>query len=261
MQNFGKIKNAFNGILAEGVVSKNDTNKLLFKKYIKTLKESDILKTQFLVYNNIENKIEENEFKATEFVKANIELMSKFNRKDISEANLKLATDALFVQGKGDYDLEKLHENISTLIFTKRTPSTVDTIIEATSNIVNYIKTNKKKEDSDGNELPNSMITPILVDKYNAKYASLDESEKKVLKSLIDSTAEEKNQVYSETLRECIELVNASLKTESIRTNPETYEKLLNVKDKLLNDTHDISENFEQKISKLVELRSNLISD
>ena len=35
MQNFGKIKNAFNGILAEGLVSKNEANKLLFKKYIK----------------------------------------------------------------------------------------------------------------------------------------------------------------------------------------------------------------------------------
>ena len=68
MQNFGKITNAFNGVLAEGLVSKDTNNKQIFKKYIKTIKENEILKTQFLVYNNIENKIEKNEFKANLFL-------------------------------------------------------------------------------------------------------------------------------------------------------------------------------------------------
>lgn len=81
MQNFGKIKNIFNEILAEGVASNSNTSKPLFKTYMKTLKENEILKTQFLVFDNIENKIEENEFKATEFVKANIELLKKIQQK------------------------------------------------------------------------------------------------------------------------------------------------------------------------------------
>ena len=72
MQNFGVITNAFNGVLAEGLVSKDNNNKQIFKKYIKTIKENEVLKTQFLVYNNIENKIEENEFKANLFLQENI---------------------------------------------------------------------------------------------------------------------------------------------------------------------------------------------
>ena len=57
MQNFGKIKNAFNGLLVESFVGNQNTDKNLFKTYIKAIRENEGLKTQFLVYNNIENKI------------------------------------------------------------------------------------------------------------------------------------------------------------------------------------------------------------
>jgi hypothetical protein len=40
MQNFGKIKNAFSEIIAEGIVSNDESKKILFKKYIKTLREN-----------------------------------------------------------------------------------------------------------------------------------------------------------------------------------------------------------------------------
>jgi TRAP-type C4-dicarboxylate transport system substrate-binding protein len=104
-------------------------------------------------------------------------------------------------------------------------------------------------------ELPNSMLSTMMVDKYNEKYASLDESEKQVLKVLIDSTDEEKKEVYSSTLRECINLINEKLDTNDL----EAKDKLLRVKDKLLNDKQEINEDFFKNISKLVELKNNLI--
>ena len=55
VQNFGKIKNAYNEILVESVVAKNKDKKDLFKSYVKTIKENEALKNQFLVYNIIEN--------------------------------------------------------------------------------------------------------------------------------------------------------------------------------------------------------------
>ena len=90
MQNFGKIKNAFNGILAEGLVSKNEANKLLFKKYIKTIKESEILRTQFLVYTNIENKLESDSLSANLYVSENLSLLAKYKISDIIKENKKL---------------------------------------------------------------------------------------------------------------------------------------------------------------------------
>ncbi len=252
MQNFGKIKNAFNELLAEGLSTNNPESKRIFKKYIKTIKENEIIKTQFLVVSNIEEKVESSREKATEFVKENIALFSKFNTKTILEANKSLSS---FIGLKDvDYKHKDLHENISKLIFTNRTPKTVDTIVEAISAVVDYIVNNKPKVITEAIELPNSMLINILVDKYNERYSELSESEKEILKSLIDSTEETKKEIYTKTLRECIDLVNEKLNN----SNTQTKEKLLNVKDRLLNDTSEINEDYFKNISKLVELKSSL---
>lgn len=253
-KNFGKIKSVFNTILSEGVIEKNETKKGLFKEYLKAIKENEILKTQFLVYTNIENKVENDAAKATQFVKENIELFSKFTKKQILESNSKLVQKIIF-EIEADDERAELYENISTLIFTPRTPNSIDTIVEATSKIVEYILDNKPKVVTEAIELPNSMLSTMMVDKYNEKYASLDESEKQILKVLIDSTDEEKKEVYSSTLRECIDLINEKLDTNDL----DAKDKLLRVKDKLLNDKQEVNEDFFKNISKLVELRNNLI--
>jgi hypothetical protein len=98
------------------------------------------------------------------------------------------------------------------------------------------------------------MLSTIMVEKFNERYSSLDETEKNVLKVLIDSSDEKKKEVYSNTLRECIDLINEKLDT----TDLEAKDKLLRVKDKLLNDKQEINENFIKNISKLVELRVSL---
>ena len=254
-KNFGHIKSVYNTILAESVMSDDKSKKELFKNYVKCIAENKILKTQFLVYTNIEQKVESDVTKATMFVKENIKLFSKFNKKDILEANTKLINlekklfEAELYDGKTE-----LYENVSNLIFTNKNPETVDTIVEATSKVVDWIVNNKAKTLTEAIELPNSMLSTMMVDKYNEKYASLDESERKILKTLIDSTDEEKKEVYSNTIRECIAFIDEKLDTTDLNAK----DKLLRVKDKLLNDKQDINEDFIKNISKIVELRSNL---
>lgn len=255
MQNFGKIKNAFNGILVESFVGDKESNKNIFKTYIKTIRENKALKTQFLVYNNIENKIEENEFKANLFLQENIALLSKFSKKEILEGNENLANQILFrEETKDGYPNEELHENISKLIFTNKTSKNIDAIVEATSNIITYMKNNKLRLVNEAIELPNSMLSTIMVEKYNERYSVLDENEKEILKVLIESTDNQKQEVYKKTLKECIDLVNENLKEADL----DAKDKLLQVKEKLLNDTIEVNENFFKNISKLVELKSSL---
>lgn len=252
MQNFGKIKNTFNGILSEALVTNNNKDKQLFGKYVKTIKENKVLRTQFLIYNNIENKVEENEFKASLFLQENLNLLNQFSKKEILEANEKLASSLSEISEVCDN--ASLYENISTLIFTDRISENIDTVINATTNIIKYITENKSKEINQSIDLPNSMLTSIMVDKYNDKYSTIDESELKIIKSLIDSTDETKKQVYTETVRECIELINEQYADASL----ETKERLLKVKDKLLNDKAEINEDYLTNITKLVELKSSL---
>lgn len=252
-KNFGHINTLYGNILSESVISKNEGSKKLFKNYLKTIRENEILKTQFLVYSNIENKVESDINKATMFVKENIDLFSKYNKQDIFEANKKLVYDLIFEQ---DVENEKLdlHENISTLIFTEKTPQNIDVIVEAMDKVVDYIVNNKPYEINEAIELPMSMVTTMLVEKYNQKYSILDETQKKVLKVLSESNDEEKKVVYDEILNECLSLINERLDTNDL----DTKDKLLKVKERLLNDKREINEDFIKNISKLVELRDGL---
>jgi hypothetical protein len=252
-KNFGRIKELYNNILSESVVSKDEKSKKLFKGYIKNLKENEILKTQFLVYSNIESKVESDLTKATMFVKENIDLFSKYKKKDIIEANKKLVLDLLF-ETEYKSEKEELYENISTLIFTDKNPNTIDTIVEATNAVVQYIMNNKEPEVTEAIDLPISMMTSMMVEKYNQKYSGLDESQKRVLKVLIESTDEDKKELYGNIIKECLELINENLNTNDL----DTKDKLLKVKEKLLNDNQEVNEEFIKNISKLVELRDGL---
>ena len=110
MQNFGNIKNIFNDLLAESLFTKEAEGKKLFQKYVKTIKESEILKTQFLIYNNIENKIDNDVMSANLFVSENLRLLEKYSKSDILKENKKLVKLLGKKQVKNDYELSALHE-------------------------------------------------------------------------------------------------------------------------------------------------------
>jgi hypothetical protein len=57
--------------------------------------------------------------------------------------------------------------------------------------VLEYIRENKLKEVKTIN-LPNSLLSSIMVDTYNSRYSDLNESDKKTLKILINSTDIEK---------------------------------------------------------------------
>lgn len=252
IKNFGAIKEGFNSLLIDGILTKNKDKKDLFKKYINKINENEILKTQFLVYTNIEKKVEPNQKKAEMFVNECINLFSKYKKKDILDANEKLSKILPLIES--EFKVPDLYEHITSLILTEKKASTIDTIVDATSKIVDYIVNNKENVVSEQINLPNSTVSAIMVQKYNDKYSDLDEHEKKILKVLIDSTDDEKKEVYKDTIRECINLIDEKYKSSDL----EEKNKLLMVKDKILNDSIEVNENFHTKISKLIELRNTL---
>jgi hypothetical protein len=255
MQNFGKIKEKYNQLLSEGLKSDNK-NKNLFKKYIKTLKENDALKTQFLIYSNIENKVEPNEFRANQYLKENIDLLHKFDLKKLQELNLTLA-ESISLDESFSYTKSKLHENISKIIFTKKNATNIDEYMTAYNEVVDYIVNNKVKEITESVDLPVSVLTNIMADKFNEAYSELNESEKEVLTLIINSKSEDKKNIYHNMIDECISLVDKHLTLDN--TRGELAGKLIKVKDKLITEKNSFNEDsFEDGISKLIELKNNL---
>jgi len=254
MQNFGKIKNAFNDILAESIVDKSIEKRKIAKRFVKAISESKILKAQFLVYNNIENKVDKNEFSANLFVTENIKLLKSIPKDVIIGENKKLINMSQMVSSRlnNDYEDKELHEAITTLIFTETTPRNIQEVTNKRLMIVKFINENKEKEIIEESEIPTSFLANLIVDKFNEKYADLTETEHKVLNIMMDSDNDEaREHIFTETLRSCIDLANNKLKESSSK------EKLLDVKDKLLRTSY-IKESFTEDITRLLDLSRTL---
>lgn len=257
MQNFGKIKNVFNNLLIEGIIKNDDKIKKLFKKYVKTIKESEILKTQFLIYNNIENKIDDNPLSAFSFVSENFKILEKYRQSDILKENEKLANILKGFEKRfsESYDLSNLHESMSKITFTNKTPSNIEVVMEEIKKVSNYINSNKPKEIKESFDLPTSVISKLMVEKYNEKYSTLDESDKNVIRVLLDKNVENKKEFYQKEVNECVAIIDNLLTV----SEGEEKEKLLKVKAKLAENKEEIdNERFIDKISKLMELKKNL---
>ena len=77
MDNFGNIKDTFNNILSNSLLNKDEKGKKLFSKYIKTLKEDDKLRNEYLIFKNLTSVRFDNESDAKYFINENIGLLKK----------------------------------------------------------------------------------------------------------------------------------------------------------------------------------------
>ncbi len=255
MQDFGNIKTMFNNILIDGIVKKDDKGRKLFKKYFKTIKESEILTTQFLVYNNIETKVDKDFNSAALYVSENMKLLRKYKISDIVRENKRLVS-LLDKTEITKSEPNKLYESLSYLIFTPSKPSNVDKISGEIKNVIEYINKNEPIQIQESINLPNSLITTLMVQKYNERYDHLDAQDKEVLRALINSNSAYRIDFYNKTVNECLTLVNGLLE----ETNEDSKDKLLKVKEKLLEEKSIKEDQFLEKITKLIDLKNNLIN-
>lgn len=257
MQNFGKIKNTFNSLLVEDISDKTNTNKAMFSKFVKTIRENKVLRTQFNVYYDIEKKSESNDFKSTEFVKESISLMNSFKKEEILEANSKLikllSKNGLSIN-EDPYPNSELHENISKLIFTKKTSNNINSIVESLDKVVSYVRTNVVVINENVGVMPNSFIGNLVVEKFNKKYADLNEGERAVVKSLLETKEETRVELFNKLVSECKASLNTKIGTIGDLTEKEA---LLNVKEALLAMSY-VSEDYIKDISRIFELKTAL---
>lgn len=255
MKNFGTIKTIYNDMLSEAISNKDVKRKKIFKTYIKKLKENEVLRTQFLIYKNIENKIEENETRIIEYIKENISLMDKFSKKQILKSNKDLVKGMVLKLEtyKNDEVINKLHENISYLIHTEKTAKTIDTIFESISNVSDYIKSNTKKKITESLGVSNEILTSIVVDKYNEKYKELSEGSKKLINTILESTHQDKIEYFNTTIKDCLTIVNEQIANADLSLK----ESLLSVKENLLNRVFNEG-TFEVDILKMFQLKKDL---
>lgn len=259
MKNFGLIKTIYEDLMVDALVTESKLNKSLYNKFVNRLKSNKIMKTQFEVYNLLEEINESvNEDNLNFYIKECISLLDGISRDEIIKENLKTFKPILenFPELEfKDYPEKNLHESIAELIFTKKNSKTINSLIKHTNVIKESLLSNKnliKEKEENVKIIPNSTLTKLMVEKFKEKYSSFNQIEAVTFMSLIKEEPLLKEETFNFVLKECIARVNVKIETE-----PSLKETLLKVKEKLLTDNF-LEENYKTDILKLVDLFNDL---
>lgn len=265
--NFGTLKDTFADILIESYTSGGKNGRVLYKEFLKILKESETLKTAFIVFKNIENKTITNEVKAVEYLKESVSLFDKFRGekslpKECEKLVSLLESNGIEYQNK---KVKTIHNDLQNLITSPKNIYNLNKLHESKESLITWLTSEKElvkesEEDSyiRGDVDPKKFLN-IAVDKFNQKYKdSLTEEEKNILKVLRENNEEKTKTLVSILVKENISLVNQYLE-ENIENNT-IKTKLLETKDAI----YQIAENndsFDKNVLKLYELKKNLKND
>ena len=159
-------------------------------------KSSPILQLEFKVYNNIESKHIENELLAKEYIDSHVKLFEVYTIEEIEAEHEKLNDFLQEDITTLDVDKVELYNSVNILI-TESLKNTieidVDAIHESFTKVFNHVKSPKKAllENVDVEPM-NEEVIELAVGKFNERYASLDESDRELLKTLIKSSTKDK---------------------------------------------------------------------
>jgi hypothetical protein len=254
MINFGNIKDTFKNLVIESTIRKDNKGKKLFSKFLKTIKENQTLKDQYLIYSNLQNTKLDDGVEARGFVKENIELLKTLNESHIKKGNeffLKLLKGNKIVK-----ENQEFYNKVSYLVNTEKTPSNIKKINESINYIIRLMLEKDETEEvvTESIDLPPSVLTKLAVNKFNSKYSDITESEKEIIKTVLNGSNEDKEETFNKLKRECIDTIDGKLNESS---DLDLKDKLLKVKDKLLNSNFSL-DNFNSDISKIYDLNESI---
>ena len=258
--NFGIIKNSIFNKIENNFINENslDKSKKLSNKFFEIINESPILHKQYTVYNNLENASINNDFLITKFINENMSIFKIYEQKDILNENVKLKDfvdeDIIFI----DEEKKDLYEAIDNLIITNTNNNDdnyihINKIHESFSKIYDHIKNNKKEnlpENKNLNKFDDNVIN-IAINKFNERYSSLNEEDKKILKILSTETENNKKQYFESLKKETLNLL------ENLNEN-NIENKIDEASNKINSMNYNSSSIIKDTIS-LYELKKNLI--
>ena len=254
MSNFGNIKDTFKNLVIESTIKKDNKGKKLFSKFLKTIKENETLKNQYLIYSNLQNSKFDDGVEAREFVKENISLLGGLDKEHINKGNeffLKVLKGNKIVK-----ENQEFYNKVTYLVNTKKTPSNLKKVNESINHIVRVMLEKEDVEEvvTESIDLPPSVLTKLAVNKFNSRYSNISESEKEIIKTVLNGSNEDKEEIFNKLKRECIDTINNKLNESS---DLDLKDKLLKVKDKLLNTDFSL-DNFKTDIGKIYDLNESI---
>lgn len=257
---FGTLKNKFTQIYVESHINGDNKGKELYKRFLEVLKESETLKSYFIVYKNLENKTVSNEFEANEYLKENLTVLDKFRGdKSIVSETQKLINLLENNDIEVDADIpSNFNKSLHTLTTNTRDINNIDSIHEAKVSLVKYLMEEKTKSEDDSDLVRENIdvnkFLNIATEKYNEKYSTLSEEEKRIIKVIREGNDSEKEELLRSMIKETISLVNQRLSV--VGDNISLKGKLLETKDVVYSMDEYSVDTFNHNIKKLYDIKS-----
>jgi hypothetical protein len=260
--NFGTIKDLFVEKLIESYINGGDEGKVTYKNFLKILKESETLKTAFIIFKNIEEKTFEDKIGATEYLKETISLFDKFRGEKSLHSEMEKLGGLIKENNLEQKTPKTLHQDLQDLLTTPKTIHTLDKLQEAKERVINWLVSEKQVvKESEEETFVRKNVNPkkfleIAVEKFNDKYKdSLTEEEKNILKTLRENDENEIKSLVEELVKENISLVNSYI--DENKDNVLIKAKLLETKDQIYRMVEN-NVSFKDSVLKLYELKKNL---
>tara|TARA_R110000824_G_scaffold265043_3_gene453911 strand:- start:2330 stop:3085 length:756 start_codon:yes stop_codon:yes gene_type:complete len=222
----------------------------LIKECVKVIKTDRVLSDQFTVYDNLKNSQIQEKY-LTSYINDNIESLKVYTPHQILSSNSKLEKICEKLGTK--MKTNELNESISNLYFLMNTTKNINSIHKSKVMIKENLTKNKETEKKEVPSVPIALISKIVSRKYNQKYKDLSESDKKILKLILESKKGEEKifQDYKEIAQKLLRKKIVENDEASLHVNlKKTYNKIL--------EMEFINENSVNDISKLHYLISGL---
>jgi len=230
--NIGIVKSLISSKLGESYLNNDsiDETNGLASKFFDVIKDSPILQLELKVFENLEKKNIENDIIATRYIDNNVKLFEKFSFEELKKEHEKLKRFVDEKKLKVAREKNLLFESINNLILQSVCECDdvdIDVVHESFEIVLNHIKEPKKQivESVDTGDLNDSVIE-IAINKFNKKYESLAEEDKSLLKTLIESSLDEKKVLLESYKEKSLEKLN-NVETEGIENKiNESIEKI-----------------------------------
>lgn len=255
---FGTLKNTFTQTYIESHIKGDNKGKELYRTFLGILKESETLKSHFIVYKNLEGKTLNSEFEASEYLKENLAILNRFRGDKSIVTESKKLTNLL---ENNDITIDKptkLDEALHILTTTPKTVSTINDIHEAKLTVVKWLMEDKTPLTEDKTNVRENLdvqkFLTIATKKYNEKYADASDEEKYIIKVLKEGSDDVKSTLLNSMIKETVSLVNNRL--ENIGNNSDLRTKLLETKGVVYDMSEYNVETFGENIKKLYDIKT-----
>ena len=243
MKNFGDLLDSIylEASLQFGKNKKNCSK--IIKECISTIKTDKILSDQFTIFNNLKGSVI-SESRVNDYILENTESLKSHNPTQVIKSNRKLEN----LCEKFDIGIKKnkLNESIDNLCFLQGTPKNINTLHESKNIVKENLLSNKEVVSQDTPKIPLALMSKLVSKKYNKKYSDLSESDKKLLKIILENK-EGDEKLFNSFKENATEL----LKKKIVENVDSTLHTNLKRSYKKVCDMSYINENLLNDVSKL----------